>query len=1020
MTAIETSHAQQGIWFTEQAGLAAGAYHLAWGIRFGPGLDEAALAEACAAVVERHEILRTAVAVDDGVPVLIPAAEKIALTFGDLDDERVHAEVTRPFDLGDGPLARLTLLTAGPGRSLLLITAHHLVFDGVSKDVFTRELSAAYHAAMAGRPVGLAPLPPSAPAATQREQVAATLPLARAYWQANPVPTTDLTLPGLRRVPAGASAGGTVRVPVAPGVAGRLGEAVRRLGCTRFELLLTAVHTLLARYGNVGLPVTVALSTRTGPTAHSVGMFVNELPLTVAPSCGTVREDVHRLRERLREVYRIRAVPFAHAVGGVRPAAALSAVSVSYRRQASEPVFPGVEASVDWSIPSAVVRNALNLLIVDAPSGLRITVEHSLDAIPVEAAARIAGHLATVLAAVIEDPDRSTTMLPILPAAERDQVLRAWNATERPFPPDATVPALFRAAVERRPAAVAVTDGGVELTYAEVDAASARLAERLREHGVGSGALVAVCLPRSWQAVIALLAIMRCHAAYVPVDPAYPAARRALILLDAAPVLTITSTATAGTAGEHPVLTFDTLDTLGPPPTGPGAPPATHDPAYVMYTSGSTGRPKGVTISHGALANLLLGMRDLLGSEPQDRWLSLTSLSFDISGLELFLPLVSGARVVIAAEGSAVDGHAVGRLIRDQGVTHVQATPSGWRILLDAGLDGRGVVALSGGEALPLPLARQLRTRVARLFNVYGPTETTIWSTAEELPDPVDEVSIGRPIANTRVYVLDDAHRPVPVGTTGELYIGGHGVADGYLRNQVLTAERFIPSPFVAGDRLYRTGDRCEWLPDGRLAYAGRSDNQVKVRGHRLELGEIEARLLEHPAVAQAAVVLRPPVGGDDPQRLVAYVVPRGQVPDPADLRRHLAETLPGAAVPDLFATLDRLPLTPNGKLDRAALPDPPRHPTGAAAAPRARDGADPLMAELTSIWQDVLKVDEIGPDEDLFDLGGHSLSIARISGRIKQRFGVDVRMDAFFDAPTVAEIATIVRTTLDDAAGRR
>jgi len=343
-------------------------------------------------------------------------------------------------------------------------------------------------------------------------------------------------------------------------------------------------------------------------------------------------------------------------------------------------------------------------------------------------------------------------------------------------------------------------------------------------------------------------------------------------------------------------------------------------------------------------------------------------------------------------------------------VTHVQATPSGWRVLLEAGLDDR-VVAVTGGEALAVPLARQLRSRVARLVNGYGPTEATIYATMAEIPPEPAEVTIGRPVPNTTAYLLD-GRRPVPIGVPGELYLGGRGVADGYLNRPELTAERFVPDPFATDSgRLYRTGDLCRWLPDGRLEFLGRADDQVKIRGHRVELGEITGRLLEHPALAEAAVLLN---GTDEESpRLVAYLVPRGAAPTVAELRRHLTETLPTAMVPTDWVLLDRLPVSPNGKLDRAALPAPttggtdPTDPAG-GAGPVVE--ADPIVEEIRSIWQDVLQIAEIGIDEDLFDLGGHSLTITRISSRIHRRLGVEVPLDAFFDTPTIAEIADLVR----------
>ncbi len=1041
MTTTPLTAAQHAVWFTEQATAADGAYRMVLGIWFGPGLDEQALGDACAAVVERHPQLAAAVATGPDGPVLTTAAEKVTLTVAALTDGAPAARIAEPFDLRRGPLARFTLLTAGD-RSLLLVTAHHLVLDGHGKDVLAHDLAEAYGAALAGRPSPLTtpaagdasrdraaadgPGPAADPGAEpsaaavldrtptnaqvlERAPTDAQLGDARAYWSEHWRTPGQPLLPGLRHVPAATEPAATVEAELPAEVAAGLGHAAERLGVTRFELLLTAVHVVLAGYGNTGLPVTVALSTRPGGGRdRELGLHVNELPLAVGPLEGTAGDYARSLRRRLRELYAVRAVPIAQCVTGLRPSPALTPVTVSYRRQDREPPFTGVDARVDWSMHHAATAAALSLFIVDTPASLRIVARHSPGAIPADAVGRILNHVVTVLAAVIDDPAQPARALPRLTAAEK-ALLDGWNDTARPYPPHATVPTLLAAQVTARPHAAAVLDTGSGLTtlsYAALDAATRLYAARLREHGAGPGRLVAVSLPRSWQALVAVLAVLRCGAAYVPVDPSYPPARRALILDDAQPTLTVTDP--AGAAGLPPGTAV-----LGPPEAADGAAPAAGGPglaeidpgalAYVMYTSGSTGRPKGVQVTHRALANLLLAMRDLLQAGQGDRWLALTSLSFDISGLELFLPLATGGQVVIPSGLSATDAAAVAALVGTEQVTHVQATPSAWRLLLDAGFDAP-VTALAGGEALPLALARELRPRVRQLFNVYGPTETTIWSTAAQLPEQVDEVSIGRPLANTRAHLLDADGEPVPIGLTGELHLAGAGLAEGYLRRPELTAERFVGDP-VRG-RLYRTGDLCRFQPDGRLVYLGRADDQVKIRGHRVEPGDIEAQLRAHPDVAEAAVAAR----GED-VRLVAYVVARSAPPDPADLRRHLADRLPAVMVPTQWLMLDRLPRTPNGKLDRAALPEPPAAPqAGPVAGPPPGGDADEVTAAMRSIWAEVLKVPDIGLDDDLFDVGGHSLSITMISSRVQQRFGVQVPLDTFFDHPTVREIAAIVR----------
>ncbi|MEV2237222.1 amino acid adenylation domain-containing protein [Micromonospora sp. NPDC049891] len=1025
----EATYAQHAVWFTEQAGVAGTAYHMALGIRFAAGLDRRALVAACAALTERHPILAARVTGDDdGNPRLVPADTRPSVASGELTDARIAEEIARPYDLRTGPLARFTLLAGADGTHLLLVTAHHLAFDGMSKDVVVRDLATAYAAARAGEPV---PPVPSADgyaglAAAEQHRVAVDLPAARAYWARHWTGPQDVLLPGLRRLPTGAEPGAAVTVELPTEVTEGIGRAARSLGVTRFELLFAALHALLARYGNGAVPVGVSLSTRTPDQADRIGLFVNELPVTADPPEGTFGAYVRAVRARVREVYRHRAVPLAQAVSGLRPAPALTPVSIGYRRRGEEPAFPGVASQVDWTLFCGAARNALHVQMVDAPTGLTISLQHSPAAIDTDAVRRIGGHLRTLLAAAVADPHRPVAELPILPADEFDLVTAGWNDTTRPYP-ESTVTALFAARVAADPDAPALVDGDRTLSYAQLDAAVARLAEVLRRHGVTPGVLVAVVLDRSWPAVVAMLAVLRCRAAYLPIDPGNPPARRDMVLTDAAPALVVTGSADAS---GWPTLALDRIDLLdGPEPARPVDEPTAQDLAYVLYTSGSTGRPKGVAVRHGALANLLRGVGDLLGSGPADRWLHLTSLSFDISTVEVFLPLVTGGRVVVASGVSALDGPAVLRLLHTAGVTHAQATPSGWRVLLEAGLgtpastgDGTTplpLVAIAGGEALPVTLARELRARTARLVNGYGPTEATVYATMADIP--ADEVTIGRPLPNVRAYLLDTARRPVPVGLPGELYLAGAGLAEGYRGRGDLTAERFLPDPFgSAGGRLYRTGDRCRWLPEGRIEFLGRLDDQVKIRGHRIELGEVDARLLDHPDVAGAATVLRHDAGEAS---LVAYVVCRaGVVVAPAELRRHLASSLPPAVLPSGYVLLDRLPLNPNGKVDRAALPAPAAALTPAvaavplAAATAADDSAvavpgdDPVVAQLRLIWQEVLRIPDIGLHEDLFDLGGHSLHITRISGRIQQRLGVEVPLEAFFDTPTIAEIAQLVR----------
>ncbi|MFI6744031.1 amino acid adenylation domain-containing protein [Nonomuraea sp. NPDC050451] len=544
--------------------------------------------------------------------------------------------------------------------------------------------------------------------------------------------------------------------------------------------------------------------------------------------------------------------------------------------------------------------------------------------------------------------------------------------------------------VRRQPSrSVAVRHGDMCLTYEDLLSRADRVGAHLRRHGVGEGTLVAVRVGRSADMLAALLGVSACGAAYLPIDPADPEARIAHIIADsgASVLLTEPGLALPGIPALHLGDALTATGLASEEYGGVRVDP--RSPAYVLYTSGSTGRPKGVVVPHRALVNFLLWARSLLETAPEHVWLALTSLSFDISALELYLPLISGGSCVIAGSDAARDGTAAAALIRSHGVTHVQATPSGWRVLLTG--DFPPVVALTGGEALSLRLARRLRARVHRLINVYGPTETTIWSTAWEVPSDPGEIRIGLPVDNTTVHVLDAAGAPA---ATGELFIGGSGVADGYLGRPALTAERFVPDPFgPPGARLYRTGDLTRWCPDGTLEFGGRSDDQVKLRGHRIELGEIEAVLEEHPAVHQAVVKVQG-------ERLVAFVVGRDE-----GLREHVARRLPSYMLPSAFAEVDDLPLTPNGKLDRRALPDVP-----VRAAETAAPARDPLERLVAEVFADSLELDEVGVHDDFFRLGGTSLTSAVLSGTLRARLGLDVRSHIVFAHRTPAELAAWLR----------
>ncbi|MGC5543847.1 non-ribosomal peptide synthetase [Streptomyces griseus] len=1019
--------AQHGMWVTEQVLRPGSAHHLAVTARFAVPPDPAALDAGCARLLARHPVLASRL--DPEAPALVPATgrapELRRLTCAaDQLGALLAEESARPFDLAAGPLVRFALVTAGDAGPVLHAVAHHLVFDGTSKDVLLAEILGAETTAG---------LPPDEPAEPTAEEASA----AGEFWTGRWSDPAAPVLPGLPssvRDTTAPAPGSAVPFTLDGPLHARITDTARSLGVTRFELLLALWHTLLFRYGDRAPVTALELSTRRPGSPDHIGLYVNELPLFSRPAPDRPFADFARdVRAELRALYAHRTVPLGRAVrGGLAPRTALTPLSVSYRRRTGWEAREAPDVAVDWIGFTHAVRNMAHLQLVEGPDGVDGSLQYRTDAFAPGAPARIVGHFRTLLDAVLTAPDTRLADLPLLAGDELDRALYAGNGTPAARPADATVWAMFADRAAADPSAVAVVaPDGAELSYGELHAAAVAFADRLAAEGIGIGDLVGVQVARSADELTAVLGTLAAGAAYVPLDPGYPADRLAFVRADARlAALVVEGPVPDGLPDGLPVLSPERRASLerrgaSAPPRDRSAAPAAEDPAYVLYTSGSTGRPKGVEVPHSALANLIGALADRLAAGPRDRWLGLTSLSFDISTVELLLPLTTGARVVLVPEERQRDGAALLKLIEAHDVTHVQATPSSWRLMLAAGLHRPGLVGLAGGEALPEPLAAELARSVGRLINVYGPTETTVWSTLAELT-PGDPVTIGRPLAATRAYVLDAHGRPVPDGVPGELHLGGAGLAHGYRGRPGLTARRFVPDPWgPPGSRMYRTGDLVRRLPDGRLEFAGRVDTQIKLRGHRIELGEIEARLVDHPAVSQAVVVLdraddaeareAGETEGAGQDRLVAYVVGAGQqAPAADDLRAHLARTLPAAMTPATWVPLPALPLTPNGKVDRARLPQAPRTRPEAAAttgtwAVAASGETAGTAAVVRDIWQEVLRLDDIGPDEDLFDLGGHSLTITAIAARIRKRLGVEVPLDVFFDTPTLAEVSAVV-----------
>ncbi|MFF8959728.1 amino acid adenylation domain-containing protein [Streptomyces sp. NPDC014894] len=1049
MISIPANPAQQGIWVNERLAPLGSVHHMPFAVRFEGALDEPALTAACADLVARQPALALTVREGDGKPVLVPGPAP-ELTIRQSSPERLGAELAElsaaPFDLAAGPPARFTLLRTDDTHATLLVVVHHLVFDGTSTDVFLRDLAACY-----AHRTGAGPAPsadadadavaPHTGTGTGPDPDPQALAAASVHWADRPLPDSSVLLPGLTGRPDGVGPGAAVAFDLDQRLRADLAVTSEKLGVTLFELLLTALHTLLLRYGNERPAVAVDLGTRAPGDADRIGVHVNELPVVTSPRPGmSFGEFAREVRAELRGCYPHRAVPFARAVRGLRPGVALAPVSLTYRRRIAPVEFAGVRTAVDWVLFPGTARGALRVHLVDGPDRLGVLLMHRTALLAPDRAERIGAHLRRLLAAVTTAPGTALADLPLLDEAESAPLYGPDPAADAA---DATLPSLLARSFAAHPERPAVTAGERAYSYRELSEAAFGLAGRLVDAGVTPGTVVAICAERSPEMLAAVLAVSLAGGVHLPVDPAYPAERVAFVLADAGAPVALAQGRTAERVAGHglTLLLDEVFDHPADAPadgsggatghragTAPGSSAAARrlpdvtpdDLAYLIYTSGSTGRPKGVEVPHRALAHLLLAFRDRLSSGPEDVWLAVTSLSFDISALELLLPLVTGGRVVIADETQVRDGRALTGLVERHAVTHLQATPSGWRLMLDAGLNAPALTALSGGEALPPPLARRLRERVGRLWNVYGPTETTVWSTAAELPAEPAEVTIGRPIAGTAALILGPDCRPVPHGVVGELALGGAGLARGYRARPDLTAERFVTDPGT-GSRYYRTGDLARLRTDGALDCLGRLDDQVKLRGHRIELGEIEARLQEHPAVAAAAVAVRG--SADDPggQILAAYPVWRAgvPVPDSSELRAFLALTLPEVMLPGVCHALPLLPLTPNGKTDRRALPEPvreqrpPTAPDEPADAGAADEPWDELTTEVAAVWCEVMGLPAIGLYDDVFDLGAHSLTITQVAARIRRRLGVEVPLEVFYEEPTVAAVADAVTLEL-------
>ncbi|HEY8481793.1 MAG TPA: amino acid adenylation domain-containing protein [Spirillospora sp.] len=1027
------SPAQRRLWMIEQLTPSA-AYVYPLVMRMRGAFDVEAFPAALADVAARHEPLRTIVGERDGRPFqrVLPADEaRPDVRVVEADEARLDGvlaeELGRRFDLAAEPPLRATIVRLAQDEHVVALLLHHIATDEWSDGPFLRDLSAAYSARAAGRSPEWEPLPVQYVDYTlwqQRLLGDCTDPgslAARqlAFWKKTLDGAPErLELPADRPHPARpAMAGGELVVDLDPGACAGLRRLAQRGGASMFMVCHAAVAALLHRLGaGDDLPLGAPISGRTDEALNDlVGFFVNTLVLrTDVSGDPTFAELLARVRETDLAAFSNQDVPFEAVVEELNPVRSpdrnpLFQVMVGYRNQTHGGLaFAGLEARPEPVEARTAKFDLVFSFAEDAATGrISCVLEYSSDIFDRATVATLGERLNRLISAVAADPDVRVGDLDVMTAEERERVVTGFNLTDREVPED-TIPGMFRRRVTERPGAVAVVDGPRTLTYAELDALSDRVARLLAGYGVGPESVVGVAVPRSAEMVAVMLAAGKLGAAFLPLDLAHPADRVAYMLGDAKAAVVVVTEQVAGKVpeveGVHPVV-LDAPDVAARlaeiEPGGPFPPVALDQAAYVIYTSGSTGRPKGVVVPHEGIGSLVATAVDRMGLTPDSRVLQFASIGFDVTIFELTMALCHGGRLVLVPDEARVPGPELTGFMNEQGITHAILPPSLVAALPGGCAPPEGATVLVGTETVPPDVIRRWAGRL-RLLAAYGLTEATVNSTLWPAQEGwAGAVPIGAPDPNTRVYVLDERLRPVPPGVPGELYVAGRGLARGYLGRPGLTAERFVACPFgPPGARMYRTGDRARWRANGDLDFLGRVDDQVKVRGFRIEPGEVAAAMTRHPDVRQAAVVADR-TGPD--VRLVGYAVPEpGRRPGPADLRAHVATLLPDYMVPAVVVVLDGpLPLTPNGKLDRRALPAPDWASLTGSAEP-----VTPLQRELAALVAEVLGLPEVGLHDNFFEIGGHSMAAMRLLARIRAGRDAGLTLRDVFDAPTVAALA--------------
>ncbi|GAB3136694.1 hypothetical protein GCM10027290_00890 [Micromonospora sonneratiae] len=1039
------SAAQRRMWLLDQLDPGQVTYNIGWAVWLDGPLDTEALDGAWTAAVERHEILRTTFRANGGLPIQViddsarPAAlEIVSLAhLPEADREataraaiRDHARI--PFQLDRGPLTRTRLLRIAPDRHVLSLVAHHAITDGWSFRLLFDEITTDYEALRAGGP------PISAEPALQyadfalweREHVdAGGYTEAERFWSAELADAPpEVALPVDHPYPARLGpAAAEVGVPVDAQLAAGLRRLAGARGSTLFAVLLTAYAAALSRLSDmdellIGVPVAGRTRIETEPM---LGMFANTVAIRAVlrgdPTLGQLLDRLHTVTARVQAH---QDLPFARVVELCRPERHPSRAPLLQVMCTVEEASPPIDrGALHWRpelVHNGTGKFELELAAVVGPDELTVRLRYLTDLFTSATAGRFADALGALLSALATAPDTRVSEVDILSPATRDLVTRVWSeAPSRSTPPPDTTATALMAAVDAAERVV-IQGSDRTLTGTQLHGMAGRIAAGLTGLGVQVQDTVGIVLPRGARVLPALLGTWWIGAAYLPLDPTHPPGRLRGMLADAGVRVVITDrTAIPGPLLAELDAAVTLLDLGGPgltvtdgAATGPLVPPSVTVPAtsaaYVLFTSGSTGRPKAVTVTQGAVAHLLHAFRALVPLGPSDRVVSVSTFAFDIALLDLLLPLLCGAPVVVAGDDDVIDGNRLRRLLSTVSATMLQATPTTWRMLVAAGGVPAGVrLRLSGGEALPRALADALLGPDTHLWNLYGPTETTVYSTGTEVAPGPGPLDIGPAITGSRVYLLDRWLRPVPPGVVGEIYIGGAGVGQGYAAAPGLTADRFLPDPFTPGGRLYRSGDLGRWLPTGRIEPLGRVDRQVKVRGFRVETAEVEAVLRGHPKVVDAVVTTSAGVDHDG-VRLVGYVVTRSGTADPpTGLREHARRHLPEYMVPAALMALPEVPRTSRGKLDLGALPQPRWGSGSAGPAVAARS---PLERELAVLVADLLGLPgPVGVLDNFFVLGGHSVKATQLMARIWTAYGIDLPVRALFNDPTVAGLAAAI-----------